>query len=331
MHTLSRLSHFENKATHLQNDAINVTESSNQSVESTHTHESKINVADVQAVNHITGPYEAVKGRDDFCEENTETKTECEVCEMERTQTRGIFSCEKSRDGDSVPSSVPVLQLGSREKTLCMDATTSEGGGHYHRNSDVAGEISETGVQDNCMDDCSNLADYTSEGSVQSKRSGSQTSKRPERKKRRVNRPPNQDDCLPESSLESKRSGSQISKQPKRKKKCGSRPEMTEQELRIHKLKIWISMIDGKPYECEKCGKGYKTRQGLSVHLSVGICVRQKCKYCGLEFLYKDWQKHLINVHAEEIEVSPCDYCDTFFTKRSDKSSHILMQHKGKV
>ncbi|XP_070549110.1 uncharacterized protein [Ptychodera flava] len=324
------LSQFASKATHWQNDVMTMTESSNQSAGSTHAPEStsNINVADVQAVDQITGRYEDVTGRDDF-QETGETKTGHGVSKMESTQTGGIMDFEESRRGDNIPSSVPV-QDNSREKTHCLDTSRSEEGG-YHGNSDVADEINETGVQDDTTDDYQNEVDSLSESSVQSKRSGSRISGRPKRKKRHVNRPKNQGDCLSESSVESKTSGSQTSKQPKRKKRRSNRPEMTEQELETHKERIRKSMIDDKPHICEKCGKGYKTQQGLSVHLSVGICVRQKCKYCGLEFLYKDWQNHLVDVHAEQIRVSQCDHCDKLFTGRSTKSHHIETQHsKGR-
>ncbi|XP_070549117.1 zinc finger protein 77-like [Ptychodera flava] len=324
------LSQFASKDTHSQNDVMTMIESSNQSAGSTHAPEStsNINVADVQAVDQITGRYEDVTGRDDF-QETGETKTGHGVSKMESTQTGGIMDFEESRRGDNIPSSVPV-QDNSREKTHCLDTSTSEEGG-YHGNSDVADEINETGVQDDTTDDYQNEVDSLSESSVQSKRSGSKISRRPKRKKRHVNRPKNQGDCLSESSVESKTSGSQTSKQPKRKKRRSNRPEMTEQELETHKERIRKSMIDDKPHICEKCGKGYKTQQGLSVHLSVGICVRQKCKYCGLEFLYKDWQNHLVDVHAEQIRVSQCDHCDKLFTGRSTKSHHIETQHsKGR-
>ncbi|XP_070548957.1 zinc finger protein 30 homolog [Ptychodera flava] len=265
------------------------TESSNQSVESKCMQESNINVPVVRAVDKKRGVDEPFNRRDDFREKNNQTKTGRGVCKMERIQTRGSLKREESRHGDSVPS---ILEDGSREKTNRLNISTPEEEEDHHGKSVEADEISETDVQDDTTDDCSDQDDYTSESSVESKRNGSQTSKQPKQKEGRRNR-----------------------------------PKMTKQELETHKERIRKSMIDDKPHICEKCGKGYKNHQGLSVHLSVGICVKQKCKYCGLEFLYKDWQNHLVDVHAQQIRVSQCDHCDKLFTRRSNKSHHILKHH----
>ncbi|XP_070546148.1 zinc finger protein 320-like isoform X1 [Ptychodera flava] len=291
-----------NAPTHLHNDVINIAVDKSRSGELAIEEESaeignKLTEAEVMDDMRNTGePDNDVLKFDEECTETVRESGSSEdnqQREMEVEETKCIGTLKNQEKSNQI---YPIaLRQNIREMvSASIDASPSAFERSYDENGDIT--IDETNNEDNSSD-----ADT------------------------------NQINTLVESCNGSSKNGNEKPKFKRKKHEREGKLMMTDEGLEIHKERIRKAMIDDKPYTCEKCGKGYKQQQGLSLHMSLGVCVRQKCKYCGLEFLLKDWQKHMVDSHAEEIPVFPCNYCDRTFINCATRSNHILSKHSNDV
>ena len=63
--------------------------------------------------------------------------------------------------------------------------------------------------------------------------------------------------------------------------------------------------VDKKPFRCDRCGKRYRLRYKLSVHMQTHNNKGQyKCEHCGECFTTKDYLSRHICVHKKPFE---CD------------------------
>ncbi|XP_070545724.1 gastrula zinc finger protein XlCGF26.1-like [Ptychodera flava] len=220
----------------------------------------------------------------------------CEETLQNKMELEGAEFWGKLKSEESCQQNSPIaaLQNGGENESCSPDASTSNLESSHHLNRDTG--------NDETSDDDNSISDDT-----------------------------NQMNTLATSCNVSSVSG--IEKPMRVRKKYGraKKPPMTDKELETHKERIRKAMIGDKSHICEKCGKGYKAEEGLSLHMSLGICARQKCKYCGIDFLLKDWQNHMVDSHAEQIPVFPCRYCDRIFISCSSRSSHKFLKHSNGV
>ena len=98
-------------------------------------------------------------------------------------------------------------------------------------------------------------------------------------------------------------------------KKCYGLPKL-KKHLEVHN--------EGLPYQCNYCGKKFKTEHNLSVH-TVSLHETDKCKFeceqCGKRFRLRNTLKDHMNGHLG-LKPYECEFCGTGFQNQSNLLSH---------
>ena len=78
---------------------------------------------------------------------------------------------------------------------------------------------------------------------------------------------------------------------------------------------------DSLPYVCSLCGKGYRTAQGLALHIHVHEGRSFPCPLCASRFSQKGKVKrHLQNIH----NATQCSTCSGIFLRGEEYNKHVL-------
>ena len=84
-------------------------------------------------------------------------------------------------------------------------------------------------------------------------------------------------------------------------------------------------------YECNVCGKGFMSKEGVKGHEKVHKGVEEKgkkkysCKPCKKEFGWeKSYKKHMKNSHSWGGEKIKCQYCDQPFRTTDNLNQHLV-------
>ena len=84
------------------------------------------------------------------------------------------------------------------------------------------------------------------------------------------------------------------------------------------------------PFKCDKCSKGFHSKQAKEYHEKVkhtDINRREKCDICGTTFTAQvSLTNHMKYAHSEE-RLHQCPICDSKFKQKKDKTSHIFNVH----
>ena len=86
----------------------------------------------------------------------------------------------------------------------------------------------------------------------------------------------------------------------------------------IHSIFLPSSIHYSKEYQCDTCGKEFKSKGGLETHQLLHDTQREnyKCEICGKNFVTKvGHAQHIVNVH-EDSKKYPCDVCGQSFIPR---------------
>ncbi|XP_070546389.1 GDNF-inducible zinc finger protein 1-like [Ptychodera flava] len=123
-----------------------------------------------------------------------------------------------------------------------------------------------------------------------------------------------------------KRNGDIIRKQTQ-EQKLESEDDLGNHRVRIQKF--FKEFCDSKPNLCERCGYSFRNPHGLEVHKQRASCSGRRCRFCGMSFLYKEWQQHLLESHLAEVKIYKCKLCEKQFMRYPDLYKHVQI-HKGK-
>ena len=79
-------------------------------------------------------------------------------------------------------------------------------------------------------------------------------------------------------------------------------------ELKFHMLKFHADIENKFPFECQKCGKGFFSKAGLTCH-NESHSAKLECPFCGRSFSYsRSWRRHIEFNHNQK----ECRYCKRF-------------------
>ncbi|XP_070546317.1 zinc finger protein 878-like isoform X2 [Ptychodera flava] len=128
---------------------------------------------------------------------------------------------------------------------------------------------------------------------------------------------------LQKQKLELHRREGNLAGKKLQKQKLESVDDLENHRVRIQK--IFKEFYDRKPNLCERCGFSFKYPNGLEVHQQNASCSEKKCKFCGMSFLHKDWQQHLLDSHLAEVRIYECKICQKQFLRYIDLKMHVEM------
>ncbi|XP_053951371.1 zinc finger protein 260-like [Anastrepha ludens] len=97
----------------------------------------------------------------------------------------------------------------------------------------------------------------------------------------------------------------------------------TKSSLRMHML----VHSDFAPFECEVCKKTFKMKKRLNSHMDIHSSSKFTCSKCGLQLSSRITLRRHMVVHSD-IKPHKCDYCGTAFKRAKGLKNHLIL-HSG--